>query len=159
MPTSKPRLTVTLEPHRYELLRRLSGLQGVSASFILTDLLETVAPVLERACVALENAQQASRGIKDNLRRVAHEAESVLLPQAEGLMGQIDMFLNLMTTSGGEAAPDGDASPPAASAVGNPRPVITGVRSSNPPPHKKARNPATKRATGKKGKGGHGHAD
>lgn len=93
MPTHKPRLTITLEPHRYELLRRLAKAQGVSAASLLVDLLETVAPVLERVAVALESAQQASASVRENLKRVSLEAEAAMLPHAEAVMGQLDMFL------------------------------------------------------------------
>ena len=44
MATSKPRVTVTLEPDDYALLRELAELSDESMSSILADLLATTAP-------------------------------------------------------------------------------------------------------------------
>lgn len=127
MPTAKPRLSITLDPPRYELLRRLAALQGVSAAHILADLLETVAPVLERTCVALENAQRASQDVRENLRRAALEAEQAILPMAGTALRQFDMFCAAVPPA---AAGDALAAPGAArERPADPRPVITGVRS------------------------------
>lgn len=153
MPTSKPRLTVTLEPHLYELLRRLASLQGVSASSILVDLLGTVEPVMERVCVSLENANNASKGINDNLRRVAQQAESFILPQAASLINQIDILLDQIAGAGASADAS-SASSGRSVQEQDPRTVITGVRSPNPTPPKKIKNPVTKISTaGKAGEG------
>jgi len=143
MATTKPRITITMESHRHELLRRLSELTGQSMSSIVLDMIETVAPVLERVAVALESAKRAQQGVKENLRRVAEESEQAFLPHVEAAMGQLDIFLTQVTQMAeesahaqgapgepgdgrGAAAPGSAGAPPAES---DPRPVITGVRS------------------------------
>lgn len=122
MATKKPRLNLTLEPQRYELLKRLAEQQGTSMSAIVVELLDTVAPVLERVCVAVENARKAQESVKLNLVKTAEEAEASLAPMLAEAMGQLDMFLGACNEAG-EGAAEAE----------NPRPVITGVRSPHPP--------------------------
>lgn len=93
MATTKPRITVTLEPHRYALLKRLAELQGASMSHLLADLLESVAPVLERVAVAIESAQLAQESVKPNLVRSAQKAEAQLVPMMDQAISQLDMFI------------------------------------------------------------------
>lgn len=163
MPTTKPRLAITLEPHRHELLRRLARLQGVSASFLVADLVETVAPVLERVCVTLENAQAASASVKENLRRVALEAEAAMQPHAQAVMGQLDMFLLQSVqaaeptgkkATGAKRARPAHGSRRAPDALETPRPVITGGRYGTPGPTKTPPKPVTARHSKKSGVGG-----
>lgn len=115
MPTAKPRITITLHPGRYRLLNRLAEQQGQSMAAIVVDLLETVAPVLERVSVAIENAERAKGSVRENLARVAEETEAALQPHVDAVMGQIDMFV------GQSKAPAAEGSTPVA--------VTTGVRS------------------------------
>lgn len=151
MPTAKPRITITLEPHRHELLRRLAACQGGTMSAIVTDLVDSVAPVLERVCVSLENAQRAREGVKSNLRRMAEEAEKVCQPHVDEVLGQLDLLLSACdATADSAAASNGDAKEPAAAAAASdPRPVITGVRFPRTPHQKGGRQPR---------KGGRNHA-
>lgn len=122
MATSKPRLNLTLEPQLYALLKKLSEQQGTSMASIVVDLIETVAPVLERVSVAVEAAQSAQASVKENLVRTAEEAEFQLGPMMAEAMGQLDMFIEACHVAGnGENGAE------------NPRPVITGVRSPQPP--------------------------
>lgn len=143
MATAKPRITITLESHQHDLLRRLSVLTGQSMSSIVIDLVGTVAPVLERVAVAMEAAKRAQAGVKENLRRVAEESEQQFLPHVEAAMGQLDIFVTQVAQMAEEAAQAigapgapcdgrGAATQGAAGAppaVSDPRPVITGVRS------------------------------
>lgn len=128
MATTKPRINVTLEPHRYELLKRLAGLQGVSMSYLMSDLLETVSEPLERVCVVLEAASKASQSVSDGLRAAAERAEGVLLPQAEALMGQTDLFLaDVLKVAGGSGHDDETgAAWHGGGAAPDPRPVTRG---------------------------------
>lgn len=100
MATTKPRITITLEPQRHELLRRLAEYQGVSMSHIVAELVESVSPVLERVCVAIENARKAQSGVRENLVRVAEESEKALMPHLEAAMGQLDIFLQQCDQAG-----------------------------------------------------------
>lgn len=135
MATSKPRITVTLDPHRHELLRRLAGHQGTSMSAIVSELVDAVAPVLERVCVAIESAKNAQDSVKANLLRVAEESESAILPMLDAAISQLDIFVNACNEAGSATPQEGsEGTPPRGEGprpteAENPRPVITGVRS------------------------------
>lgn len=134
MATSKPRITITLDQHRYELLRRMAGYQGTSMSAIVGELVDTIAPVLERVCVAIESARKAQDSVRSNLARVAEESEAALLPMLEQAMGQLDIFVQACNEAGSSADAGAEGTPPsgegrAPAEAENPRPVITGVRS------------------------------
>lgn len=143
MATLKPRVNVTLEPHRYDLLKRLAGLQGVSMSYLIADLLETVAEPLERVCVVLEAASKAPDNVKDGLRAALYRAERVLLPQADEFMEQADLFFT-DAAARIEAAGAGDSAASAADAAGDgtgrdPRPVTRGSTPPTSPTRRKAK--------------------
>lgn len=135
MATTKPRVHVTLEPHRYDLLRRLAGLQGVSMSHVIADLLETVAPPLERVVCVLEAAQVAQTDFKSGLLAACDRAEASLLPAALAAVDQFDLFIADASAAVAGAA-QADTSPAADAVAQDPRPVITGVRSPGGKPRK-----------------------
>ncbi len=80
MATSKPRVNVTLEPEVYELLKRLSRLNGESMSKIIGDFLDSVTPVLARVADVLETAANVQDEARDDLRRIAEESERQFTP-------------------------------------------------------------------------------
>lgn len=161
MPTSKPRLTITMDQHQYELVKRLAAINKQSASSILLELLDTVAPVLERVVVASEAVQKAQASIKPNLRRIADHAEAVALPMAEASMAQLDMFLALVTEGAVEHGSPSAASATSADAsvrrrpeaADTPRPVITGGRSETNRKPKKTRKPVAPMVSRKTARG------
>lgn len=93
MATNKPRINVTLEPHRYALFKRLAALQGVSMSALIAELMETVADPMERVCVVLEAAAKAPGDLKSGLRAAVDRAEATLMPNALKTLEQFDMFV------------------------------------------------------------------
>lgn len=93
MATTKPRINVTLEPHRYAMFKRLAALQGVSMSALIGELLEAVAEPMERVCVVLEAAAKAPGDLKAGLRSAVDRAEATLLPAALKAIDQFDMFM------------------------------------------------------------------
>lgn len=142
MPTSNPRVNVTLRPEQYELLSRLAKAQGVSRSSVLIDLLETVTPVLERVVVAVEAAQRTQVMAREGLERSIGQAEQALLPHVQAAMGQLDWLVDRTvavarapsstTDEGGVGGHAGGAGgprrrPPAGGRKGrDPRPVTRG---------------------------------
>ena len=92
MATQKPRITVTLEPHVYEVLSRLAELQGGSKSSIISDLLESVSPVFERTCYVLQMANSASSGLNDDIRASMERSEAKIQAMMDDAMGQLDIF-------------------------------------------------------------------
>jgi hypothetical protein len=95
MSTSKPRITITLEPRVHEVLRRLSVANGQSMSSIVTEFLDVAVPPMERMVVVLEKANAMPDHLKGKLRDSFHKAEAKILPAAAAAVEQHDMFLNV----------------------------------------------------------------
>lgn len=115
MATDRPRITITLEPEHYTMLRRLSALNGESMSSIVADVVASVAPALTRVADVLEHAANAKGEALDELRRISEEAERQFSPLF--LEGEA-FFDRVMTET--EAALD-------------PRAVTRGSRPPHPP--------------------------
>jgi hypothetical protein len=137
MATDKPRITISLTQEQYNTLHRLSTLQGMPMSRLVSDLVAEVAPVLDKVSDALAIAAKAQQNVKVNLRRVVTEAEEDFRPIVAQVMNQFDMFAgqleNMVAGAGGEATRDAQAAGDDSGAV-DPRPVITGVRKSQRDP-------------------------
>ena len=98
MPTINPRISLTLPPHRYDLITRLAALQGVSRAYLINDMLEEIYPVLERVCVVLEAAKQSQESVKNGLRDAVQQAEDEPAPLAHSVLGQFDLFMERVQT-------------------------------------------------------------
>jgi len=109
MATKKPRITVTLEPQVYEVLTRLSELQGGSMSGIVSDLLHSVAPVFERTCYVLQLADSATSGMNDDIRASMERSEAKVQAMMDDAMGQLDIFAMDLTRASKAASGNGGA--------------------------------------------------
>jgi hypothetical protein len=69
MPTLNPRINVTLSPSLDLLVSRLAGLERVSKSMVLRELLEAAEPSLVHAVALMEAAQGAGAKARKNLVR------------------------------------------------------------------------------------------
>lgn len=91
MATSKPRITVTIDPAVHETLRQLSELQGVSMSSIVSDLLVTIDPVQRRVVQSLRFAlslqKNARADFASQLEAAQEQAAASALPLFELLGG------------------------------------------------------------------------
>lgn len=58
MPTSKPRITITLTDHQHALLRRISDAGGQSMSGIVSEFMVVAQPTLERMATAFQQLKQ-----------------------------------------------------------------------------------------------------
>lgn len=92
MPATNPRISISIPLYRHDLLRRLAGLQGVSVSSMVGDLLAEFYPVLERVCVALEAAKQAQESSKAGVREAADRALREMEPLMAAVTAQADLF-------------------------------------------------------------------
>lgn len=92
MATQKPRITVTLEPHVYEVLTKLAGLQGGSRSGIISDLMESVTPIFERTCYVLQLAETANTGMNKDIKASMERSDTKLQEMMADAMGQLDIF-------------------------------------------------------------------
>lgn len=117
MPTSKPRITITLTEHQHHVLSALAKLQKMSMSGIVVDFLESTMPVLERLSVVLESAANAPKSVRDQIRQSAEDAEKQYGHLPSELRGQLDFMIGV---AGGAAALPSDVVPPAAGEEGPP---------------------------------------
>jgi hypothetical protein len=93
MPTTKPRLTITLEPRTHEVLARLSAAGGESMSALITQFVDLAVPSMERLVVILEHAKRAPMEVKEGLAGALERAESETIPRIVAALDQGDMFL------------------------------------------------------------------
>ena len=100
MATQNPRITITLHPETYAIVKELGRLNGESMSATVGGLLDQVAPVLQRIATVLTAAEQAQAAVKDRLADDMEEAQAkmekslgVVLDDFEA-MGQpfLDLF-------------------------------------------------------------------
>ena len=105
MPTAKPRITVTLEPHAHEVLSRLSRVGGDSMSTLVTQLLDVALPSLERAVVVLERAAAAPQEARAGLAAALDRAEREALPALMKAIDQRDLFLADLDAATGSGDP------------------------------------------------------
>jgi uncharacterized protein (DUF1778 family) len=97
MPTSKPRITITLTDEQHKLLCTLAELQGVSMSSIVVDLFASTMPVLERLHLILKAAADAPQNVLDGLRSSLEGAEKDVRGLHATAMGQLDLLVNAAT--------------------------------------------------------------
>lgn len=92
MPTSNPRVNVTLSPSLDALVCRLAALERISKSMVLRQLLEAAEPSLEEAIALMEAAVGASFEARS---RIAADMQKGL----EIVRKAQDSALNLIATS------------------------------------------------------------
>lgn len=90
MPTSNPRITITLTPAVAAVLREMSTLAGNSQSAIVGELLETSLPVFERVVQALRAAVTIRDSAKTEIADGLERAQAKLEAQLPILMGEMD---------------------------------------------------------------------
>lgn len=97
MPTKKPRVQVTLEPHTHEVIERLAALQNRSRGAIIAELVEAVEPSLARTVALLEAAAAAPDQVKDGLRSVVEGIHSDLTAMSGDALKQLDFLAERFT--------------------------------------------------------------
>jgi uncharacterized protein (DUF1778 family) len=127
MPTAKPRVQVTVTESQHHLLRRLAKLQGRSMSAVLAELLEEIAPVLERVAVVMQAAERAQASVREGLRTSAEQAEEQVRPLMAQALAQFDWLAQQIEPKG--SAERGAAQP---HAPATPEPVTRGSENRNP---------------------------
>lgn len=135
MATDKPRITITLNPHVYATLKRMSELGGQPMSTIISELLDSVHEPFMRTVALLDAAAQAPKQVKDGLRQSFEVVEREMYGAIGYTVAQMDWLTDQL---GKPSAVDAAATPRGggvASAAGgksgaarkvNPRNVIRG---------------------------------
>lgn len=95
MPSSNPRVNLTLNDAQYALLKRMAALQGRSMASIVVELLDTVSPVFERMCDAIEAVAKAPANMRAGLLKSFEEAEQAAFPFLMEAAGQVDKGLSV----------------------------------------------------------------
>ena len=116
MSTSKPRVSVTLDPETYEVLHGLAQLNGESLSAVIGGLLDAVAPTVLRVVEAGRRFETLSQGMQEQVRSTFNAAEAEIAPALLDLQEQAFALLSVVE----EVGPD-------------PRPVTRGSRPPLPP--------------------------
>jgi hypothetical protein len=126
------RIQVAFEPHDYELIKRLAGLQDQSMSAVVGDLFDSVSPVLERVCVVLEAAKKAKENAHSGIKEQAERIEQEMQPLINAALDQFDMFASFVETAQQRAGDEhSDKLHPAKPS----KSARTGAREGSQPPH------------------------
>lgn len=105
MSTKKPRITVTLEPRVYEVLRSISVNSGGTMSAFIGSLLSENLPVFERMAVAFQRIAEHQSNQKRQIAEGLGDAEAALAPLLEKALSQFDFFIaNIEDAVGAGAA-------------------------------------------------------
>lgn len=94
MATSKPRITVTLEPEVYETISGLAEIQGRSMSSIVSELLTMVNPVQQKVLAAVKRAMDVQESSKTSLISQLEKGQE----EAETAIGPLLKLLDQMGT-------------------------------------------------------------
>ena len=129
MPTTNPRINVTLSPSTDALVRRLATFQRVSKSQVLRELLIAAEPALQRVAALMEAAEGAQKGVLQGLATGLEKAQGKAeLDLAEQLRAVESMTADLVDL----AEQVRGRRPARASALVGARAGRSGAR--NPPP-------------------------
>ena len=90
MTTTKPRITVNLEPVTALQLKRISELTGNSQSSMISEVLEQAAPVFERLIVVLEAAEQAKAKVREQSVERLSDAQARIEAQLGLVLDEFD---------------------------------------------------------------------
>lgn len=92
MPTTKPRITITLTERQHEVLRSLSASSGQSMSAYVVEFLEMALPTLERMAVAMQAISNSKGAQLGQIRDQLDQAQAVFEPLAALAVAQSDLF-------------------------------------------------------------------
>lgn len=93
MATDKPRITITLNPHVYATLKRMSELGGQPMSTIISELLDSVHEPFMRTVALLDAASQAPNQVKDGLRQSFQAVEREMYGAVGYTVAQMDWLI------------------------------------------------------------------
>lgn len=90
MPTSNPRVNVTLKPSTAAILKRMSQLTGNSQSGLIAELLEANEDTFQRLVTVLEAAHMAKESLTEEMRSGLQEAQGKLETQLGLVLETLD---------------------------------------------------------------------
>jgi len=123
MATIKPRITITLNPGTYRVLKSISAFGGKPMSAFVAEMLDGAMPMLERMAVTFQAIKEAQDRERGRFIVSLDRAQSVLEPAVAEVIGQFDLFLQTVETAAADGGHPGGVAPAAAA---DPRPVTRG---------------------------------
>ena len=141
MPTTNPRINVTLSPSLDHLVARMASHQRVSKAQVLRELLEAAEPALQRAVLLMDAAAEASAEVRHGMRHGLDRAMGKAERSAAGLLRQFEATTDDLVAAaeavkgrrparpGRTATPARQAGPGAGAVGQDPPPSKRGVRS------------------------------
>jgi hypothetical protein len=134
MPTTNPRVNVTLSPSLDLLLSRLGKLERTSKSQVLRELLEAAEPALQRAVATMELAMKTRIESRAGFRQAIDKSQELLEEQLEANLALLeahsrDLVSTAQSVRGRRPARKTTASAPAALREVDPPPSNRGVKS------------------------------
>lgn len=124
MTTKKPRITITLEPYPYEVLRSMSESSGQTMSGIITGMVDMSLPVLERMAATYQQVKRSGDIERGRIAEAMQEAQDAFEPLVMSRIAQQDLFLMRSPVAASVEAsgrnPEGRAPEPIAAAASPP---------------------------------------
>lgn len=102
MSTDKPRITISLDPHVYATIKRMSQLGAQPMSSIISEMLGTVHEPLMRTVAFLEAAAEAPQQVRDGLRKSFEAVERDLYAAAGHTVSQMDWLTQQLKPGGAQ---------------------------------------------------------
>ena len=124
MATNKPRITVTLDEHTYDVVKSIAEMGKGSMSAFIADLLDSAMPTLERMAATFQAIKKAQTTERDKFLASMDRAQALVEPSIMEAVGQFDLFLATAEAAAGVTA-SSDLSRAVAPAA-DPRPVTRG---------------------------------
>lgn len=154
MPTTKPRITVTLTQRQHDVLTAISSNSGQSMSAFVSEMLEQALPVLERMAESFRKIKAAQVEQKQRIAQELDQAQSAVEPVLAQVLGQFDLFMGKIERAAGVAGTErssGAAAPaPAATPVTNRGVTPTPAKSPKSSPRQALRGSAPRKLPAKK---------
>lgn len=92
MATNKPRITITLAPYTYEVLKSMSDSSGQTLSGIVSGLIDVSLPVLERMTKTYQQVKMSGEYQRSKMVQAMQEAQDVFEPLVLNKLLSQDLF-------------------------------------------------------------------
>lgn len=99
MATTKPRITVTLTPRQYEVLRVISECGGQPMSGFISEMLELSLPTLERMASSFQKIKASQDLERSRVVQALDDAQQALEPMADAAIDQLNLMFDRMEDS------------------------------------------------------------
>ena len=93
MPTNRPRITVSLDPQTYAVLKAISECGGQPMSAFISEMMDSARPTLERMAATFQKIKAAQDNERARFLNTVDEAQAVLEPVVMQAVDQFDLFL------------------------------------------------------------------